>query len=143
MKVKDFSNKKAVGLACPECGYDLGSFDGKKGLKENALQSKPEIKIQDSTPKPIETEVSTTNYGNKEPEASRTAAPIVELKKNESSPEIDNSCLKQKLDNHKKDGPACCNHYFGYLGGIPKHAETLNECYFCPRLIECCEKASN
>ena len=61
LKVKDFSNKKEVHLACPECGYDLGSLDGKKGLKEITLQNKPEVKIQDSTSKPIETKVSTTN----------------------------------------------------------------------------------
>ncbi len=53
VRVKDFSNKKQVGLACPECGFDLGSLDDKKGLKETTLQNKPELKIQDSTPKPI------------------------------------------------------------------------------------------
>lgn len=143
LKVKDFSNKKAVGLACPECGCDLGSLDGQKSLREITLQSKPEVKIQDSTSKPIETEVSTTNNGSKEPEALKVAVPIVESKKNESPPETDQSSLKQKLDDHKKDGPACCNHYFGYLGCIQKGAETLDECYFCPKLLECCKKAGN
>ncbi len=97
LKVKDFSNKKEVHLACPECGYDLGSLNGKKGLKEITLQSKPEVKIQDSTSKRIETEVSTTNNGSKEPNALKAAAPIVESKKNETSPETDHSFLKTKI----------------------------------------------
>ncbi len=143
LKVKDFSNKKEVHLACPECGYDLGSLNSKKSLKEITLQSKPEVKIQESTSKPVETQGSTTNNSSKEPNALRTTAPIVEPKKKETSPETDHSCLKPKLDDLKKDGPECCNHYFGYLGGIQKGAETLDECYFCPRLLECCKKAGN
>ncbi len=144
LKVKDFSNKKEVHLACPECGFDLGSLNDKKGLKEISLQSKPEAKSHDSTSKRIETEVSTINNGGKEPEPLRAAAPIVHSKKNTTSPETDQEVfLKQKSDDLKKDGPACCNHYFGYLRGTQKRAETLDECYFCPKLIECCKKASD
>jgi len=142
VKVKDFSNKKQVGLACPECGYDLGSLDGKKGLRETSFQNKPELKIQDSTPKPIETKISMTNKGSNEPKAFESAAPVVESEKKHTCPETDQVVpLKQTLGDIKKDGPACCNHYFGYLGGSHKSAETLDECYFCPKLLECSKKA--
>jgi hypothetical protein len=144
LKVKDFSNKKEVHLACPECGYDLGSLNGKKGLKEITLQSEPELKIQDLTSKRIETEGSTTNNGSKEPNALRDAAPIVESKKNETSPEIDHGLfLKQELDDSKKDRPAGCNHYFRYLGTLSKGTKTPDECYSCSSLIECYKKASD
>jgi DNA-directed RNA polymerase subunit RPC12/RpoP len=144
LKVKDFSNKKEVHLACPECGYDLGSLNGKKSLKEITLQNKPESKIQDSTSKRIETGVSTTNNGNKEPNALSAAALIVESKKNESSPEKDRSLfLNQELDGSKKDKPAGCNHYLRYLGTLPKGTKTPDECYSCPTLIECYKKASD
>jgi hypothetical protein len=43
LKVKDFSTKKVVGLACPECGYDLGPLNAGKGLNEPAVQCKPEL----------------------------------------------------------------------------------------------------
>lgn len=81
MKVKDFSTKKEVGLACPECGYDLGSLEGEKGLKETTLQSEPELKIKDSVSKPIEAGDSTVNGGIKELEAPVAAHPTFESEK--------------------------------------------------------------
>jgi hypothetical protein len=144
LKVKDFSNKKETHLACPECGYDLGSLNGKKGLKEITLQSKPEVKIQDSTSKRIETEVSTTNNGGKEPSALRAAAQIVESKINKSPTEIEYELfLKQELDDSKEDRPACCTHYLRYLRNLPKGAKAPEECYSCPRLIACYKKNSD
>jgi DNA-directed RNA polymerase subunit RPC12/RpoP len=144
LKVKDFSNKKEIRLACPECGYDLGSLDGKKSLREITLQSKSEVKIQDSTSKPIETGVSTINNGRKEPNALGAAEPIVESKKNGSSPETDHSLfLNQELNGPKKDRPPGCNHYLRYLGARPKGTRTPDECYSCPRLIDCYIKASD
>ena len=142
LKVKDFSNKKEAHFACPECGYDLGSSNGKKGLEEITFQSKPEVKIQDSASKRIETEVFTTNIHSKEPKALESDIPIVESEKNQTCPETDQGVLlKPTLGDAKKDGTACCNHFFGYLGSSQKPAETLDECYFCPKLLECCKRA--
>ena len=137
LKVKDFSNKNETHLACPECGYDLGSSKNEKSLKEITLESKPEPKTKDSAPKPIEPKTSTTNNGITEPKPIKTAPPIVELKENRTPKQINkNSSSKQKLD-AKKDKPAGCNHFFGYLGTLPKDTETPDECYSCARLIEC------
>jgi len=67
MKVKDFSTKKEVGLACPECGCDLEPLKGGKGLKETAPQSEPELKIRDSVSILIGAKGSTVNGDTKEP----------------------------------------------------------------------------
>jgi hypothetical protein len=141
MKVKDFSTGKDVGFACPDCGYDLGSLKSGKGLKETAVQNGPELKIKDSVSKPIEAGVSTVNCGVKEPQAPLAAHPAFESKKNPSLQESDQSLLEQKFDDAKKDRPACCKHYLGYLGVLLGRAETLDECFFCPMLIECGKRA--
>jgi uncharacterized Zn-finger protein len=83
MKVKDFSTKKEVGLACPECGCDLGPLKGGKGLKETTLQSGPELKIRDSVSILIGARGSAVNGGTKEPEPALEAAhPTFESEKN-------------------------------------------------------------
>ena len=136
-KSQRFFKQKNVHLACPECGYDLGSTKSEKSLKEITLESKPEPKTKDSAPKPIEPKTSTTNNDITEPKPIKTAPPIVELKENRTPKQINkNSSSKQKLD-AKKDKPAGCNHFFGYLGTLPKDTETPDECYSCARLIEC------
>jgi len=82
-----------------------------------------------------------TNNGNMESNT-HVVAPLVESKKNHARSETGTEvCFKQKLDGLEKDRPACCNHYFGYLG-VFQRTETLDECYFCPKLLECCKKAS-
>ena len=141
LKVKDFSNKKEVHHACPECGYDLGTASGKNGLKQTMLQSKPEAKISDSTSKRIETDAPMANNCKIESKA-QVVALLIESAKDQAVVETDTEvCLKQKQDNPEIDRPACCNHYFGYLSGFQKKAETLDECYFCLRLIECSKKS--
>ena len=142
MKVKDFSTKKEVGLACPECGCDLEPLKGGKGLKETGSHGEPELKIEDSFSKPIEAGDSTVNRGIKEDKASVFTHPTFEPEKNPSLQESGQSLLGQKLDDAKKDRPGCCKHYLGYLGVLPARTETLDECYFCPMLIECGKRAS-
>jgi len=142
MKVKDFSTGKEAGFACPECGYDLGSLKGGKSLKKTPLQSEPESKIKNSFSKPIEAGDSTVNRGIKEPEMAVFADLTFESEKNPSLQGSDQNFLEQKFDKAKKDSPACCKHYFGYLGVFPGRTETLDECYFCPMLIECGKRAS-
>jgi hypothetical protein len=142
MKVKDFSTKKEVGLACPECGCDLGSLKGKKGLKEVTLQSEPESRIEDSFSKPIEAGDSTVDRGIKEHEVPLAAHPNFESEKNPSLQESGQSLFEQKFDDAKKERPRCCKHYLGFLGVLPARTETLDECFFCPMLLECCKRAS-
>jgi len=142
MKVKDFSTGKEVGLACPECGYDLGPLKGEKCLKNTMLQSGAESKVIDSFPKPIKAGDSTINGGIKEHEATVLANPTFESEKNPSLQESGQSLLGQKLDDAKKDSPTCCKHYLGYLGVLPARTETLDECFFCPMLLECCKRVS-
>ena len=144
LKVKGFSNKSEVHFACPECGCDLGLLKDKNGLSEISLQGKSKLKIRDSDLKAIETEVSMTNRFSGEAKPLGASAPIVDSEENRVPQETNHVVsLKQKLDDPKKDGSAFCNHYFGYLGGIQKDTENLDECYFCPRLLECSKKVGN
>jgi len=142
LKVKDFSTGKEVGFACPECGCNLGPLKGGKGLKDPALQSEPESRIEDSLSKPTEAGDSTVNRGIKEPKATVFTHPTFESEKNPSPQESGQSLFEQKFDDAKKDGPACCKHYIGYLGALSARTETLDECYLCPMLIECGKRAS-
>ena len=142
VKVKDFSTGKEVGFACPECGCDLESLKGGKGLKETALQSEPESKIEDSFSTSIEAGDSTVKCGSKEAKATVFTHPTFESEKKPSPQESGQSLFEQKLDDAKKDRPASCKHYLGYLGVLPARTETLDECYFCPMLIECGKRAS-
>ncbi len=68
IKVKDYSNQKEIHLACPECGYDLGSSNNKNALKENMVENKSELKTPESPATLIENKVSMTNNVSKEPE---------------------------------------------------------------------------
>jgi len=142
LKVKDFSTGKEVGFACPECGYDLGFLNGGKGLKETALQNGEELKIKDSVSKPIEARGLMANGGFKEPKASVVIHPTVELEKKPSLPKSNQTLLKQNLDDSKEDNPSCCKHYFGYLRALPTQTENLDECFFCPMLLECGKRGS-
>ena len=82
MKVKDYSTKKEVGLACPECGYDLGPLKGGKVLKETALQCEPELKTRDSVSILIGARGSTVDGDTKEPKPPVTAHSTFESEKN-------------------------------------------------------------
>ena len=85
MKVKDFSTKKVVGLACPECGYDLGPLNGGKGLNEAAVQCKPELETRDSVSILIGAGNSAVGGGVKEPKPPIAIRPTPEAQKNPSS----------------------------------------------------------
>jgi hypothetical protein len=193
LKVKDYSNRKETYLACPECGYDLGSSNNEKALRETIIE-KPEVETQDSPAALIETTVSMTNKGSKEPETieippqtfepNRDKSPQkINLKASkeitiESKSELENNdsssmLIKtkafstnkesdepkaletaprnakskeskssqkinhEKIDDTKKDRPTVCNNYFGYLWSLSNGAITPDECYCCPRLIDC------
>jgi len=144
LKVKNFSSKKEIRFACPECGYDLGSSKDEKRLEEIALQSKPELKTKDSASTPIETKAFKTSNRSKEAKALKTTTPVVESEENKSTQETNhNLILKQKVDAVKKDRPDGCSHYFGYLWALPKGTKTPDECYSCARLIECYKEAKD
>ena len=110
-----------------------------RGSKENASQSKPESKTQNSTALHIETKVPTTNKESQEPKTLKTAAPTVKPKENKSPEKINH----KKVDDLKHDRPAGCNHYFSYLWTLPKGTITPDECYCCTRLIDCYKEPKN
>jgi len=139
VKVKDFSTEREVGFACPECGCDLGSINSEKDPKETTPQKKPETKNNDLPSNLIRNEELALNVCSKEPQAPSPAPPIVKSKKTTNHIK-EQSSLKQKLEDPKKDGPEGCKQYFGFLGSATMDSEPLDNCYFCPKLIECSEK---
>ena len=141
VKVKDLSTKNEAHLACPECGFDLGLLNAEKGL-EITIESKQELK-KESASKPIEKQVPVTKDILKEAEAFENPSPALESKQNTSSQKINKLTPKQKENDPQKDRPAGCNHYFGFLGSLPKGTRTLGECYCCARLIDCYKQEKN
>lgn len=142
IKVKDFSSKKEVGFACPECGCDLGSSKNLVDLKEIAPQSEPELKIQESTPHLIGAGAldSKVDCNIEEVEVAKASSLIVESQKDESPSRGLGIFSREKSESSKTCGSEGCRHYFGYLGDSQSRSETLDECLLCPRLIECSEK---
>lgn len=151
MKVKDFSTKKEVGLACPECGYDLGSLEGGKGLKETTLQSEPELKIKDSVSKPIEAGYSTVNGGIKEPEAPVATHPTFESEKNPTKQStvqtasqpyiVKNTTINQSVKEGKGrlTCPTCKKEFSTPLFTLDYEASTpklIRHCPYCDQPID-------
>ncbi|MGD0449876.1 MAG: hypothetical protein ABSA79_02330 [Candidatus Bathyarchaeia archaeon] len=197
IKVKNQSNQKEIHLACPECGYDLGSSNNKNALKERMIENKSEPKTSESPNALIENKVSVIKV-SKESETVEKNHPSVELNQGRSaqattamsleesaskssqniekeqvterienkvttikdtakeSKSLENSpqtleskhdlkpprtnnklTLKQTENDKRKDRPEGCNHHFGYLATLPKNTGTPDECYSCPKLIDC------
>ena len=112
----------------------IGKTSIEIGLKDNTLQSQPELKTQEPAPIAVETKVAITKQETKETQTSiETDVPIVKSQENK----------KVQRKNHKKavdlakEKPEGCNHYFGYLWSLPKGTETPDECYCCIKLIDC------
>lgn len=87
LKVKDYSDKKDTRIACPECGYDLGSSNNKNALMQSKVKNTAVQKNQLSTDK-IETEASKTNIQNEKVEAINTDLPILETILETSPPKV-------------------------------------------------------
>jgi hypothetical protein len=153
MKVKDFSTKKVVGLACPECGYDLGSLNVGKGSNEPAVQCKPELEIRDSVSILIGAAGPRVNGGVKEPKPPVAAHPTFESEKNPikqstvqtaSQPYVvKNPTINQEVGATEVKGrlacPTCKKEFrtplftLEYAGSTPK---LIKHCPYCDQPLE-------
>ena len=143
MRVKDFSTQKEVSFACPECGCDLGSTDGEVDSLQIPVESESEVKIKDVMP--IDNKIIVANNGTQEPKIVKTSPAVDKSKGNLR--EVDNSfSLKDRFTELKKDRPAGCKNYFGYLGTLPDGAKvpemTPDVCYSCSKLVDCYRKSN-
>jgi len=152
MKVKDYSTKKEVGLACPECGYDLGPLKGGKGLKETALQCEPESKIRDSVSILIGARGSTVNGDTKEPKPPVATHPTFESEKNPTKqstvqtasqqPTVKNTTINQAGVKEKKSRFTCpnCKKEFSTPLFTLEYAATgpklIRHCPYCDQRID-------
>jgi hypothetical protein len=192
LKVKDYSTKKVAHLACPECGYDLGSSNNGKALNEIAFETKPKQKTNELSAALVQKSALITNKESEKPEIAKTDSMVIEPNRGKSAQldsrsleayvlesqrilEAKNSTLtpidnkvtltqKNKIFDDdslkvrpnenkkpqeinpektavvKKDKPAGCKHFLGYLWTLSNGATTPDECYVCPDLIECNEE---
>lgn len=44
---------------------------------------------------------------------------------------------KKETAQAPKTGPSECLHFFGYLRKIPKNMTIPDECFVCPKMVEC------
>ena len=42
---------------------------------------------------------------------------------------------------HPKTRPSECSHFFGYLKKIPKNSTIPDDCFVCPKMVECLLKS--
>ena len=159
VKVKDYSNKKLVRIACPDCGFDLGSDKDEKLLKQIEIEKNTKM-IRDSVP-----EIATIDNSN-EPTAikSETPTPTIQApsiinssqevnfsdidvpsksKENKITPEKKEKAITKRKKNMKQDKPEGCNNNFGYLASLLKGTATPDECYSCTRLLDCRKQTKN
>ena len=112
----------------------IGKTSVEIGLKDNALQSQPELNIQESTPEVVETKVDITKQEIKETQAPiEMEVPIVKSQENKKTQRKNN----KKAVDPAKEKPEGCDHYFGYLWTLPRGTDTPDSCYCCIKLIDC------
>lgn len=94
--------------------------------------------------KPIENKLTTIKDTTKESKSLENPPQTPELKQNGKPPKANNKLTPKQTENDKgKNRPEGCNHHFGYLATLPKGAATPDECYLCPKLIDCSNKNSS
>jgi hypothetical protein len=43
-------------------------------------------------------------------------------------------------ESNKEENQTKCLHHFGYLAELPKSSSIPEECFFCPKVVECIAK---
>lgn len=109
--------------ACPHCGFDLetasSSAVGKKTKMTFKIPRSPEESVVTvKTSKPEMTAESTETS-----EKPTVAEDIQKLPTASSKP------LQAR--------PPECSHFFGYLRKIPRNTSIPDECFSCPKMVEC------
>lgn len=111
-------------------------------LGESESKSSQNIE-KEQVAKSIENKVTTIKDTAKESKSLENPPKTLESKQNVKPPKTNNKLTIKQTENDKgKDKPEGCNHYFGYLATLPKSAGTPDECYLCPKLIDCYKKSS-
>ena len=167
VKVKDYSNKKLVRIACPDCGFDLGSDKDEKLLKQIEIEKNTKM-IRDSLPAETtieKPEIATIDNSN-EPTAIKSEAPTPTIqapsiinssqevnfsdteissksKENRITPKKNEKAVTKRKKNVKQEKPDGCNNNFGYLASLSKVTATPDECYSCNKLLDCRKQTAN
>lgn len=159
LKSKITLTKKVVRIACPDCGFDLGSDKDEKLLKQIEIEKNTKM-IRDSVPAEtdIEKPLTVTIGDSMEPTAIETDTPALTTQMpsiincNQESTEKEtalplkpkeNEKTREKKENTKQDKSEGCNEYFGYLASLPKGTATPDECFSCNRLLDCRKQTKN
>jgi len=129
--------------ACPHCGVILTASPSK-------IQKKPKLAVE--KPKPV-TSIEPTRVKEDSAEVMETPKPLEnpheykalehlktktlpteQAKASEISKEEE---LPTTPSKNTEARPQECAHYFGYLKTAPKNAAMPDECFSCPKMMEC------
>ncbi len=70
-----------------------------------------------------------------EPELSREKKKSVEESKRDIV--MSETSKRKKSHTRSSEGPVLCPHHLGYLKTLPKRSSIPEECYSCPRMMQC------
>lgn len=124
IKLTDLSqNTPRVYSACPHCGFDL----------ETASLPTVEKKTMMTFKTPRSPEESVVTVKTSKPETS------IESMETSEKPTVVKGIQKPPTDSPKslQVRPPECSHFFGYLRKIPRNTSISDECFSCPKMVEC------
>jgi hypothetical protein len=109
VKLNDLSqNPPRVYSACPHCGFDLDTSS------LSAVGKKTEMPFKIPRSPKESTKISEKPTADKDNQKLAAASP---------------KTLQAR--------PPKCSHFFGYLRKIPKNSAIPDECFSCPKMVEC------
>ena len=132
--------------ACPHCGFDLeraSPFPGQK-KPEMAVEVQPSPKkrleepmVSVRTPEPANS-VGLTEIPGKPTIAVETQASPEALSERIEAPRIPKEEQPRTTPSKRaEERPPGCPKFFGYLKRLSKNASIPDECFRCPKMVEC------
>jgi len=132
--------------ACPHCGFDLEkaspSRDQKKFKMTVEAPPSPKKRLEEPIVS-IRTPEPANSAGLTEIPGKPTIA--VETQESHEAPSERTEALRTPKEEqplitpskHMEARPSGCSKFFGYLKRIPKNASIPDECFRCPKMVEC------
>jgi len=125
--------------ACPHCGFDLEEASPLQDQKKfkMAVEAPPSPKkrlekpmVSIRTPEPAKS-VELTEFQGKPTVAGETQESSEAPSEQIEAPRITTTSKRMEAR------PSTCPKFFGYLKNIPKNVSIPDECFRCPKMVEC------
>ena len=123
IEVRDLSHTSPkIHSACPHCGFNL------TGSSEFPVKKKKTLETQESPAVPVQ------NLKSEKPDKA-----IETLSRAFEEPRIAKNDHELLLPPNKsvQTKPPGCSHFFGYLKEMPKNTSIPEQCYGCPKMVDC------